>query len=94
MLAVAQGSDAKQLPVSLPDDTDWSYYCDPAHKVNPTDQLECIGGKTDSVRQISISGELRTAFEFMEIPSAQNWAHNWHTGCREGRFYGGSRGCY
>ena len=87
--AVAQGSDAKQLPVTPPDDTDWSYYCDPAHKVNPTDQLKCIGGKTDSVRQISISGELRTAFGFMEIPSAQNWAYNRHTGYGNVGFYGG-----
>src|ERR1700752_3636595 len=57
--AVAQGSEAKQLPVTPPDDTDSRYHCDPAHKVKPTDQLKCIGGKTDSVRQVSISGELR-----------------------------------
>ena len=54
--AVAQGSEAKQLPVTAHDDTDWSYYCDPAHKVNPTDPLKWIGGKTDSVRLTSISG--------------------------------------
>ena len=64
--AVAQGSDAKQLPVTPPDDTDWSYCCDPAHKVKPTDQLKCIGGETDSVRQVSISGELRMRGEYFD----------------------------
>ena len=64
--AVAQASEAKPLPVTPPDDTDWSWYCDPAHKVEATDQLKCIGGKTDRVRQISISGEVRMRGEYFD----------------------------
>jgi hypothetical protein len=64
--AVAQGSEAKPLPLSPPDDTDWTYYCDPAHKIEPTDQLKCIGGKTDRVRQVSISGEVRMRGEYFD----------------------------
>jgi NAD-dependent dihydropyrimidine dehydrogenase PreA subunit len=64
--AVAQESEAKPLPSTPPDDTDWTYYCDPSHKVEPIDQLKCIGGKTDSKRQISISGEVRMRGEYFD----------------------------
>ena len=64
--AVAQGAEAKPLRRTPPDDTDWSWYCDPAHKVEPADQLKCIGGKSDSVRQVSISGEVRMRGEYFD----------------------------
>jgi len=63
---VAQGSEAKPLPSTPPDDADWTYYCDPSHKVEPTDQLKCIGGKTDSKRQVSMSGEARMRGEYFD----------------------------
>jgi len=64
--AVAQASEAKPLPVTPPDDTDWSLYCDPVHKVEAIDELKCIGGKTDSVRQVSIGGEVRMRGEYFD----------------------------
>jgi hypothetical protein len=45
LVAVAQRSEAKPLPSTPPDDTDWTYYCDPSHEVEALDQLKCIGGK-------------------------------------------------
>src|SRR5579885_2895467 len=64
--AVAQGPEAKPLPVTPVDDTDWTWYCDPAHKVEPADQLKCIGRKTGSKRQVSISGEFRLRGEYFD----------------------------
>ena len=64
--AVAQGPEAKPLPVTPADDTDWTWYCDPARKVEPADQLKCIGGKDGSKRQVSISGELRLRGEYFD----------------------------
>jgi hypothetical protein len=64
--AVAQGSEAKPLSSTSPADTDWKYYCDPSHKVEPTDRLKCIGGNTDSKRQVSISGEVRMRGEYFD----------------------------
>ena len=64
--AVAQGSEAKPLRSTPPDDTGWTYYCDPSHKVEPTDQLKCIGGKIDSKHQISISGDIRMRGEYFD----------------------------
>jgi len=64
--AVAQASEAKPLPVTPSNDTDWTWYCDPAHKVEATDQLKCIRGKTDSMRQISVSGEVRMRSEYFD----------------------------
>jgi hypothetical protein len=64
--AVAQGSEAKPLPSGPPDDTDWTYYCDQSHKVESADQLKCIGGKTESKRQVSISGEVRMRGEYFD----------------------------
>ena len=64
--ALALESEAKPLPSTPPDDTDWTYYCDPSHKVEPTDRLKCIGGKTGSKRQLSISGELRQRGEYFD----------------------------
>jgi hypothetical protein len=61
---VAQGPDVEPLPPTSPDNTDWTCYCDPSHKVEPTDHLKCIGGKTDSKRQVSISGEVRMRGEY------------------------------
>jgi len=64
--AVAQGPEAKPLSSTSPTDTDWTYYCDPSHKVEPTDRLNCVGGNTDSKRQISISGEVRMRGEYFD----------------------------
>jgi Alginate export len=64
--AVAQGSEPKPLPSTPPDDADWTYYCDPSHRVEALDQLKCIGGKTDSKRQVSISGEVRMRGEYFD----------------------------
>jgi Alginate export len=63
---VAQGSETKPLPSARADDTDWTYYCDPSHKVELTDQLKCIGGQTDSRNQVSFSGELRMRGEYFD----------------------------
>jgi hypothetical protein len=64
--AVPQGADAKPPASSPPDDTDWTYYCDPSHRVEATGKLKCIGGKTDSKRQVSISGEVRVRGEYFD----------------------------
>jgi len=64
--AVAQGSEAKPQPLSRPDDTDSTCDCDPAHKVEATDQLKCIGGKADSMRQVWMSGEVRMRGEYYD----------------------------
>jgi hypothetical protein len=64
--ALAQKAEGKRLPSIPPDDTDWSYYCDPSHKVDPTDRLKCIGGKTGNKLQVSISGEVRMRGEYLD----------------------------
>ena len=64
--AAAQESVTQPFPSTPPSDTDWTYYCDPSHKVEITDQWKCIGGKTGSKQQVSLSGELRARGEYFD----------------------------
>ena len=54
------------IPSTQSNDTDWTYYCDPSDKVEASEQLKCIGGRTDSKRQVSISGEVRVRGEYFD----------------------------
>ena len=70
--ALAQENDASSGPPPLPEmhqNTDFSYYCEPGHKVDYGDNLKCLRLSPTGRVNLSLGGETRQRGEYFDHPT-------------------------